>query len=356
MRIGSKKLTISLVGALALVAYACGEERDDPGANVKKDGGIYIPDAGSTGTDAGDNTEEDAGNLAPDAGNKEPDAGNTGSDAGYAPVTETTVPEMNRQEIEPGKVTFKAVVVSPRMRISKKTNASNPADNYCLYGTFVADATAPAENNGVMLTSKSTVTDGNCNPDSQLHGPRDNDIEIGEELQIRGFYQEYCYREGASCVDKDSNGKEIAFPQVNVNMSGDVVRTGNKPGVPAALPVEVAIDEVNSAGSESPFTLGSKWWQYRAVLVKVTNVDAGGNPDTEGDFCEWTVSPAGHTRPTLRVDDAMLFGGTECPHRPAAGTNLSSLAGLLYWTYGNSKLLPRFVTDATPPLPQPEQE
>ncbi|HCF56704.1 MAG TPA: hypothetical protein DFS52_01740 [Myxococcales bacterium] len=353
MRIGSKKLVVSLVGILALVAYACGEDREDePGENVRKDGGVYIPDAGSNPTlDAG-NTEQDAGNPAPDAGNTTSDAGHQGADAGYPPGTETTVPEMNRQEVEPGKVTFKAIVVSPRMRISKNTDASNPAGHYCLYGTFVADQTAPAENNGVMLTSKSTVTDGICNPDSQLHGPKDNDLAIGEELAIRGFYQEYCYRDGTSCVDRDSTEKEISFPQVNVNMSGDVVRTGNRPGVPVGLPAEVAVDEVSSTGSATPYTLGSKWWQYRAVLVKVTDVDAGGNPDTGGDYCEWTVSPAGQTSPALRVDDGLLFGGEECPHRPAAGTHLSSLTGLLYWTYGNSKLLPRFVTDATPALPE----
>ena len=333
MSIRSSRLAILLVGVLAVTAFACGEDREETDAGVvaKKDGGVPVP------TDAG---------LVP---------GDGGTDAGTPPPA-TTVPVINNLDDpnhpQTGKVvSFKAIVVSPRMRISKKTNATNPADNNCLYGLFVADQNAGAEYNGLMLTSKSTVTDGNCNSDSQLNGTEGNDITIGEELVVTGFYQEYCYNQNGICVEQDAAGKGISFPQVSVNKPGDVTRSGNKPGLPASLPAAVTVAEVNSTGTATPFTMGSKWWQYRAVFVEVSNVDAGANPDTGTDYCEWTVAPAGQTTPTIRVDDALDYA-PNCLHRPAAGTNLTSLSGLLYWTYGNAKILPRDVTDATPNLPE----
>jgi hypothetical protein len=321
------KLALSLVALIAIGSLgACGGEEEEADAGtVKTDGGGLPP--------------------PPDAGNTTTDGGTTTTDGGTTKPS-TTVVKINKKEAPAGFVNFKAVAMAPLMYISKSTSDANPANHSCLYGLFVADETAAAENNGVLVISKTTVTDDKCNTDSQLHG-----VATGDELQINGFYQERCTywdTATASCKDKDADGNDISIPQVSVNKPGDVTKTGRTGVVPANLPAVVTIDEINSTGSAAPYTLGSKWWTYRTVLVKVENVEA---VDVTPSYCEWSVAPQGQTTPTLRVDDAVNFGGTACPHRPAAGAEFDSLAGHLYFGFSFSKILPRTEADASPALP-----
>lgn len=314
------KLALSLVAMIAVLGLAaCGEPEEDPGTVKTDAGGLPPPpDGGNTTTTDGGSTQ-------------------TGTD--------TTVPAINKKEVtSPSKVTFKAIAVSPIMQISKKSSDADPAKRYCEFGMFVADETAAPENNGVMLFSKGTVTaDLKCAKDSVLHA-----VTVGAEVQVNGYYQEDCSWNGTAC-DKDGSA-DIAIPQVSVNRAEDVTLTGRTPGVPASLPVLVTIDEINStpvAGSAGVFTLGSKWWSYRTVLVKVENVVA---TDVTPGYCEWDIAPQGATTPVVRVDDGINFAGTTCPHRPATGTEYSSLAGHLYF-YKGGKILPRTISDASPALP-----
>lgn len=77
---------------------------------------------------------------------------------------------------------------------------------------------------------------------------------------------------------------------------------------------------------------------YESMLVTVANVSVTNeNPDGNNDYNEFEVEGC------LRIDDGL------CPtcyaDQPAMGTTFSSITGILTYTYGNFKILPRDAAD-----------
>jgi len=311
-----------------------------------------------------------------------PDAG-TPRDGGIKPAIEVTVQQMNDRSAAGheafayypnNKVHFKAVVASPFFRDYRKSSGTDPAGWYCRMGVYLADPNATtAEHNGILLTSRSTVlqadagtpTPGNCAEDSpleQLAGAEG--LEIGEEIEVTGFFKEDCYRthlnspDGGTgvCDDKDQDGNELARVTVEVNSKAsfgveNLVRTGNKPGLPASLPAVVSIDDITHgamSGTAPNVTVqvGPKWFDYRQTLVKVEDVKVTVD---NGPSCNFTVQKSDGTGGTLIVQDDVMFAGTSCPLRPAKDTVLQSLTGFQTWytssTQAETQLAPRGESD-----------
>lgn len=302
---------------------------------------------------------------------------NTTVDGG-TPLAEVTVPQMNDRSATGhqafayypnNKVHFKAVVASPVFRDYKKSSGTDPAGWYCRMGVYLADpnATAP-EHNGILLTSKGTVlqadagtpTAGNCAEDSPLEQLQAGDagLQIGEEIEVTGFFKEDCYRtqlnspDGGTgiCDDKDQSGNELARAVVEANAK-TITRTGNKPGLPANLPATVAIDDITHGamtGTAPNVTVqvGAKWFDFRQTLVKVEGVKVTVD---NGPSCNFTVQKSDGTGGTLIVQDDVMFAGTSCPLRPAKDTVLQSLTGFETWytssTQAETQLAPRGATD-----------
>lgn len=97
-------------------------------------------------------------------------------------------------------------------------------------------------------------------------------------------------------------------------------------------PVQVAATTLAQAPSALP---------WRSVLVEVApaTVEAT-NADAEGgdDFGELLLAGG------LRVDDLLIKWGTDLA-RPAAGAAYSKLRGILYYSFGQEKLIPRSAAD-----------
>lgn len=336
------KRHLALLGAsmLALAFVNCGEPEEEQ-QTTKKDGGAPPP------ADAG--TEEPGGST--DAGTR---------DAGFIPSPEVTIPEFTNpadRKYVGKRVKFRGVATTGRIR-TRKTN------DFCEYSVFMADARVDqAEHNGVIVTSRSTVNDeGNCAGDSQFS----SDIKVGDEFEIDGLYQENCmfFKDGA-CQDKDQDGNDITLPMVRANFPNNVKKLGSNVALPAALPKTVSIDQINSgwvnaAESCSPYVLGSDWWKYRAVLVKVENVAVTvENPDATaecvgantGNFGDYRVAPKGDTEPSIRVGNNAFPFEEGNDHRPAVDDEFDYIQGVLYFNFGNSKILPRQPADGSPALP-----
>ena len=356
----TQKLASVVLGlALTLTLVRCGATRDDgtDAGPPKKDGGVPAADTG-TGLD-----QPDTG--IPATGS---DAG--AADVGVAPGIETTIPDINNTAsanhaaILGKKVHFKGVATSKQWQVS--SSGPSGARTSCLRGVFMADLNAATPDyNGVLVVSKTTATSGKCNEDSQLP----TSINIGDEIDVTGFYDEYCGNGGTACKDKDQTGKDIRYPEITASFPGQII-VGTAKGLPANLPVTVTIGQVNSVngaaviGGCSPFTLGTDWFKYRAVYVKILNVHPSSfNPDatkecstdsgSTGDFCNWRIAPAGSTTPSMRVSADVFFGGIApaCNHRPKTDVAYNSLSGIVYCNFGYSKLEPTRNADGDPALP-----
>lgn len=297
---------------------------------------------------------------------------------GGVTLSEVTVQQMNDREAAGhaafatypnNRVHFKAVVASPIFRDYKKSSGTDPTAWYCRMGLFLADATATAaEHNGILLLSKSTVTAeadgsaGDCAKDSPLEllQATGGSLEIGEELEITGFFKEDCYRTDLSgpCDNKDQNGKDLARAVVEQNAktgggAPTLVRTGNKPGLPSSLPVVVSVDDIASgarSGTAAPYTteVGPKWHDYRQVLVKVENVKVS-TAAAPAVGCTWYMTPQAGSTVLAAQYGVMYQSGTNCPGTPAAGTNLSAVSGFETWftssTKAETQLAPRGASD-----------
>ncbi len=260
------------------------------------------------------------------------------------------------------RVKFRGVATTERIRTRKETD-------FCEYTVFMADPRVnAAEHNGVLVTSRSTIKDGNCGGDSQFA----SDLKVGDEFEIDGLYQENCtYFSGGKCNDVDQAGKDISLPVVRANFQGNVVKLNSGVALPSALPKVVTIDQINSGWVStgdpatracSPYQLGTDWWKYRAVLVKVENVEVvNRNPDATKEcathstsatgFGEYRIAPKDATEPTVRVDDQAFPFVEGAEHRPALNAEFDSIQGVLFFGFGNAKILPRATTDGSPELP-----
>ncbi|MGC4114299.1 MAG: hypothetical protein QM765_06720 [Myxococcales bacterium] len=297
-----------------------------------------------------------------------PDAGYKG-DGGIKPATEVTVQQMNDNDspvhatidvYDTNKVHFKAVVASPVFRDFKKSDGTDPAAWYCRMGVYLADSAATApEHNGILLLSKSTVTAktdgtaGDCAKDSPLEAL--GTLEIGEELEITGFFKNDCWKTDLKvCDNKDEAGKPLAraIVEQNYKTGNFITKTGNKPGLPASLPATVTVADIAATGMSgtSPnvtVKVGSKWHDFRQVLVKIVNAEETVDAKTLKVSCNFTIKDQGGSV-TMNVQDDVMFAGTECPNDPGLG-NLQSIAGFAAWystsTKAETQLAPRGPTD-----------
>ncbi len=339
-----KSLFAVMLALAALSMVRCGTNQAGADAGTKKDGSAPPPT--DSGTPAGD------------------DGGTNPTDGGITPPTETTIVDMNKKALAKGKVHFKGVAMSQIWRVSPSTPKSTTTS--CMFGMYMADPTAVgADHNGVLLVSKNTgvTADPNnagkylCNQDSPLQTLNAaTAIAVGDELEVTGYYSEYCFGSGGVCDDQEASGTGISIAEISANYAGDVTLTGNKPGVPSYLPVSVTLDDiyskVTSASGAKPVisTLGANWWKYRSVLVKLSNVKV---TDITGASCNMTIADNGTaTTNTLVVSDDVDYQPGSCPLRPTAtGKVYDTLVGFPYFTFSSTQLQPRGATDATPSLP-----
>jgi hypothetical protein len=76
---------------------------------------------------------------------------------------------------------------------------------------------------------------------------------------------------------------------------------------------------------------------YESVLIQINSISvADANPDSPGDFGEFTVTG------NLRVDDLLYL---ITPH--TLGQSFSSITGVLTYNFANYKLEPRSAADVT---------
>ncbi|MBI5545104.1 MAG: hypothetical protein HY901_14530 [Deltaproteobacteria bacterium] len=364
-------LIMLVVAAAVMVTFGrCGGDEGGPDASTSRDGSGPPPGPDSSVPNQADAASNPGG---ADTGNSaKPDATTTTSaDVG---ATLTTIPVINDQSA-PGhaafaaypnnRVHFKGVVASPIFRDYKKTSGSNPQYWYCRMGIYLADPNATsAEHNGVLVTSEGTValadagtpTPGNCVGNSvleQLEAAGDAGLQIGEELEITGYFQEDCFRAKTDagygeCSIVDQSQKGISRAVVEANARGSIARTGQAPGLPSSLPAVVSIEDVTSTGGPPSVTVGPKWWDYRQVLVKVEGVKA----IEKGISCNWKIQKQDGTGATIIVQDDVMFMGTDCPGQPALNAQLQSVTGFRAWfstsTSAESQLAPRGLSDIVP--------
>jgi hypothetical protein len=87
-------------------------------------------------------------------------------------------------------------------------------------------------------------------------------------------------------------------------------------------------------------TTGDQWQRYLHMLVKTGAVSViNMNPDAPQDFDEFTVTG------DLRIDDQM---DPNLDNTYAVGTSFSSITGILFFSFNNSKICPRSPSDLAP--------
>lgn len=116
----------------------------------------------------------------------------------------------------------------------------------------------------------------------------------------------------------------------------------------AELPDPVVVDP--SAIYTGVADADSRIDELMGVLIRVENVQTvNTNPDgPDSDFEEWSVWAQGESPPSegegLRVD-SLFFNVSDNDPSPESQINYDSIEGPLYWSFGNSKLLPRDADD-----------
>nr|WP_276603317.1 amidohydrolase family protein [Nannocystis pusilla] len=138
-------------------------------------------------------------------------------------------------------------------------------------------------------------------------------VKVGDKVDVTGTYEQYFGLD------------EISYPQVSIVETGNVL-----PFDP--LPVEPADIATNGADA---VTLQSMLVSVDMLTITVVN------PDAPMDFDEFAVTG------NLRIDDQLSDAvkdmqlANACP----AGTQFESIAGVLGYSFNNSKLQPRVKSD-----------
>jgi hypothetical protein len=102
------------------------------------------------------------------------------------------------------------------------------------------------------------------------------------------------------------------------------------------LTVRLSIEPIDVEPAEVA-TGGALAEAYESMLVRVTNVSVTNpNPDLPKDYDELAVTSG------LRIDDGLF---PDLDNAYPAGTSFASIAGILEYSFGNSKLLPRRAAD-----------
>ncbi|RME20414.1 MAG: hypothetical protein D6798_20550, partial [Deltaproteobacteria bacterium] len=197
----------------------------------------------------------------------------------------------------------------------------NPGDAGCSYGLDAIrnpdDPRHPAEGTAVNLSGLvvTAVREGVGaylqDPDLSEYGGifayagGDPGVSVGDLVDVSGVYTEYY------------DLSELTDPVFTVTGSHDLPD-----------PIAASACDLGTAGK-----LGERYESMLVVVSDVTVTDS--NPDDPSDYGEFEVDGC------LRVDDSLYDYGEQ----PAVGTTYSSLTGVLTWTYGNRKLLPRDAGD-----------
>ena len=114
----------------------------------------------------------------------------------------------------------------------------------------------------------------------------------------------------------------------------------------AAEVIDVAVTVTDASGSILPPLILDPSnlinpEQYEGMLVRVENVTVTAeNADGNGDYDEFAITG------DLRVDD---FIWEEMDNNYAEGTTFTSITGILHYTYGNYKIVPRNAADLATP-------
>jgi hypothetical protein len=135
----------------------------------------------------------------------------------------------------------------------------------------------------------------------------DTSPSVGQLVTVTGNYEEYF---GLT---------ELTNPTVTVQGPGSL-----------PTPLAVSACDVGTGGPDEE--------RYESMLVEVTDVDVtDANPDAPSDFDEFEVEGC------LRVDDLLC---ADCwADQPTVGTNYPAITGPLYYSFSNTKIVPREASD-----------
>jgi cytosine/adenosine deaminase-related metal-dependent hydrolase len=150
---------------------------------------------------------------------------------------------------------------------------------------------------------------------------------------------------------------EPAVPTVKVGNKVDVV--GDYVELFNVTALTTPTVTVTDAGTTLPGTItpqvfsvadltdgGANGEPYEAMLCEIDDVDVSVmNPDAPADHDEFSVSPAGTTTPTLRVDDACYDA---LDNTYAVATHFSKIVGVCGFSFSHRKIWPRGAADLAP--------
>ena len=221
-----------------------------------------------------------------------PEVANVG-DAG-CPFTIDVLRNKNHPDY-PGDGAF--VILDGLVVTGNRRDSANASDNE---GFFVQDPTRTEYGAIFVYTSSGPI------------------YSVGDEVHIEGQYTEYY------------DLSEIVDATVSVTQ----VAVGTPDPIVVSNPCDIA-------------TNGSLAESLESMLVRVENVSvSNSNPDDPGNYNEFEVGGC------LRVDDLLVAspadsnGDTYWATQPSVGTTYSSIQGILTYSYGNFKILPRSQADA----------
>jgi hypothetical protein len=139
-------------------------------------------------------------------------------------------------------------------------------------------------------------------------GSQPRTVGVGNRVWVAGRYQEYF---GLSELTEPVAGLEDPTTRLSIE------------------PIEVAPAEIATGGPLAE--------AYESMLVRVTEVSVTTtNPDLPNDYDEFAVTGG------LRIDDRLF---PELDNAYPAGKSFGSIAGILEFSFSNSKLLPRGAND-----------
>ena len=133
-------------------------------------------------------------------------------------------------------------------------------------------------------------------------------VRVGDRVRVTGRYQEYF---GLSELTEPSATVEDPAAHFSIE------------------PLDVAPADIATGGALAE--------AYESMLVRVSGVAVtAANPDLPDDYDELAVSG------DLRVDDRLL---PELDNSYPEGTGFGSITGILDFSFGNTKVLPRAIGD-----------
>ena len=134
-----------------------------------------------------------------------------------------------------------------------------------------------------------------------------------------------------------SAGDEVTITNAEITESFDIttisVESANITVNSSGNPVEYK--EVPTSALLDPSTAEA----HEAMILRFVGVIAGENPDGSSDFGEWSFATAG-TEDFIRGDDLSADIPNDFNASLAPGTEIASIQGVWWFTFGNYKLIP----------------